>query len=262
MKGPTVLFVSHGGGPMPILGDPSHDGLRRAFDQIGQQLSKPKNIVIVTAHWESDAIRVTAQPTPDLLYDYYGFPEQAYRLSYPAVGNPPLAESIVNALTQQNITATQELERGWDHGVFVPAMLLFPKADVPVISISLNANLDPETHLTLGEALRGVLKEDDLLIGSGFSFHNLGLMRNGQSADVSTAFTHWLDETLVSESLSYEQQRQRMVRWMEAPAARSAHPREEHLLPLHVCFGAATGLSIKPFAFDLMSADSRCYLWQ
>ena len=238
---PTV-FLPHGAGPCFFMdwspaGTWDHMGgwLRGLVAELGVP---PKAIVVVSAHWEAPVFTVGAQPDPKLLYDYSGFPEHTYRLSWPAPGSPTLAARIRELLGAAGIANADDNTRGLDHGVFIPMKLVFPEADVPVVQLSLRRGLDPSEHLALGGALAPLRDEGVLIIGSGMSYHNMQrFRRDGQGVDAdSERFDSWLAETIASPR---EQREQRLTDWSSAPGGRASHPREEHLLPLHVIAGAA-----------------------
>jgi 4,5-DOPA dioxygenase extradiol len=179
--------------------------------------------------------------TPPLFYDYYDFPEQAYELEYPAPGAPALAERISGLLREHGVPTRSDDRRGFDHGLFIPLKLMYPGADIPCTQLSLIRGLDAESHLALGAALRDLSQENVLVIGSGFSFHNMRAFAwdGEQKADeANDAFQDWLVETCTSPMTQTERDK-RLARWADAPSARYCHPREEHLLPLHVCVGMA-----------------------
>ena len=238
---PTV-FLPHGAGPCffmdwPPAGtwDSMANWLRGLIDELGVS---PKAIVVVSAHWEAPVFTVNAQSDPDLLYDYSGFPEHTYRLTWPAPGSPELAARIRELLSAAEIANAEDNQRGLDHGVFIPMKLVFPGAEVPVLQLSLRRGLDPTEHLALGRALAPLRDEGVLIIGSGMSFHNMQRFRrdnSGVDAD-SERFDAWLGESI---SLPRQQREQRLIDWALAPGGRDSHPREEHLLPLHVIAGAA-----------------------
>ena len=169
----SVIFVPHGGGPLPILGHGPHAQLIEFLSTAATQLITPKAIIVITAHWESAAVQVSTASKPSMLFDYYGFPPETYRYVYPAVGNPDLAERIIDALNKKGIEAEADNKRGYDHGTFVPLMLMYPKADIPVVQMSLQASLNANTHIKIGEHLPQFAKEGVLIIDSGLSFHNL-----------------------------------------------------------------------------------------
>lgn len=238
---PTV-FLPHGAGPCFFMDWPpagSWDAmagwLRGLVDQLGV---RPKAIVVVSAHWEAPVFTVNTQPRPELLYDYSGFPAHTYQLTWPAPGSPELAARIGELLSAADIANAGDNERGLDHGVFIPMKLVFPDAEVPVVQLSLRRGLDPAEHLALGRALGPLRNEAVLMIGSGMSFHNMQrFRRDGEGLDVdSQRFDIWLSETVTLPRASRDQ---RLLEWAHAPGGRASHPREEHLLPLHVIAGAA-----------------------
>lgn len=234
-----VLYISHGGGPLPLLGDAGHQALVAQLRQMAQRIERPQAIIVFSAHWEASKITVTAGAHPDLIYDYSGFPAESYRIQYPAPGAPELATKIAKILQHAGIETQLDEQRGYDHGVFVPLKIMFPEADIPIIQVSLLRNLDANDHLRLGEALRGLTQDNLLFVGSGFSFHNMRAFFNASAeADAENlAFEAWLKETLCSGALTESERRLRLATWEQAPSARFCHPREEHLLPLHVCYG-------------------------
>ncbi|HBT87541.1 MAG TPA: class III extradiol ring-cleavage dioxygenase [Desulfobacter postgatei] len=242
----AIIYIPHGGGPLPLLGHAGHDAMNAFLKELAAMLPKPKAVVVISAHWETDPPMVTSHPAPELIYDYYGFPRQAYEIAYPAAGHPELALKAVALLTEAGIKARADATRGFDHGVYIPLTLMLPKADVPCIQISLSKGLDAERHLLMGEALRPLLTEDIWLLGSGFSFHNMrefDLAAGPASSSVpdthNRSFQDWLKKICADEKIFPEQQKDKLLNWELAPAARHCHPREEHLMPLLVCAGAA-----------------------
>ncbi len=197
--------------------------------------SPPRALLVVSAHWEEARPTVMTSAQPPLLFDYYGFPEESYRITWPAPGAPEVAARVRQLLDQAGIDNGSDAERGFDHGTFVPLKLTYPDAHIPTLQLSLKAGLDPREHLAIGRALQPLRDEGVFIIGSGMTFHNMrGFGPQGRAA--STAFDAWLRETIVSEPAERDA---RLAKWQEAPAARVAHPREEHLLPLMVIAGAA-----------------------
>lgn len=237
-----ALYIAHGGGPCFFMDwtmgpadtwDSMGDWLR----QIGSTLSSvPRAVVVVSAHWEAPVVTVASGARPPLIYDYHGFPEHTYEIRYDAPGSPELAQEICELLAASGITAGLDDARGFDHGVFIPLKLIFPEAAIPVVQVSLHHNLDPQTHLEIGKALCPLRQRGVLIIGSGMSYHNLPVLMSGFEAIAdSDLFDEWLMETC---ALDGEARSERLKNWQVAPAARSAHPREEHLLPLMVTAGA------------------------
>jgi aromatic ring-opening dioxygenase catalytic subunit (LigB family) len=211
------------------------DFLRGLVDVAGV---RPRALLVVSAHWEESAFTVNAQAAPDLLYDYGGFPEHTYRLTWPAPGSPELAARVRALLDGAGLASREEHRRGLDHGVFIPLKLAFPDADVPVVQLSLKAGLDPAAHLALGRALAPLRDEGVLIVGSGMTFHNMRRFRmggGGVDAD-SQRFDAWLADTV---ALPRAERERRLADWASAPGGRESHPREEHLIPLHVVAGAA-----------------------
>ncbi|TPE49776.1 dioxygenase [Maribrevibacterium harenarium] len=260
----TVAFVSHGGGPMPVLGDPGHADLVVSFADLAKDLPKaPSVIVVVSAHWETRGIEVTGAANPELIYDYYGFPAASYQLQYPAPGQPELAEGLVQQLAKQGLPVTLNGKRGFDHGMFIPLMLLYPEANIPVVQVSLERNLDPALHWQLGEALTKSLPEDALLLGSGFNFHNMRAFftpkTDGMLAQVNQ-FQTWMDQLVENTDLSPQEKATAWQGWSQVEGGRYCHPREEHLLPLVVCHGAAQG-GAKTYLSQVMGVPARHYLW-
>lgn len=238
--GLQIVYFSHGGGPLPLLNDASHRAMVAFMRQLPARLRRPDAIIVISAHWEESAAMVLGTSTPAILYDYYGFPGEAYTITYPAPGNPELAGRIVALLTDAGIPAHLDTQRGFDHGLYIPLKLIYPQADIPSLQISLLRGLDPATHIALGKALHAMMVENILVIGSGFSFHNMQAFSwqgKNMPDPANNSFQNWLIETICTESLTQAEREQRLIDWPQAPSARYCHPREEHLLPLHVCLG-------------------------
>lgn len=260
-----VLFVPHGGGPLPLLGDPSHQSLVEFMSELKKEINSPKAIVVITAHWEAASVAITAQEKPSLLFDYYGFPPEAYDIEYPVPGYPDLAFKISNKLEATGFKTHLEQERGYDHGTFVPLKLILPDASIPIIQISLITGLDPLEHIRLGQALSFLREEDVIVIGSGMSFHNMRAFFNPTNDNLkrSQLFDDWLVDCLTS-SLSFSEKSQLLTNWVKAPEARFSHPREEHLLPLLVCFGVAmqTPVAERNFSGILFNTRISAFIWR
>lgn len=234
-----IVYFSHGGGPLPILGDEGHKAMIEFMQKLPDQLHKPELILVISAHWEENTATLLGAEKPVMFYDYYGFPAQAYEIQYPAPGSPKDAKRIAEILETHHISAKIDPQRGFDHGLFIPLKLMYPEADIPCLQLSLIRGLNPAAHIALGKALRELMKENILVIGSGFSFHNLNAFSWVSKAAPDPAndvFQDWLIETCTSEFTQTERE-ERLLNWAKAPAARYCHPREEHLLPLHVCQG-------------------------
>jgi 4,5-DOPA dioxygenase extradiol len=260
----SVVYISHGGGPLPLLGDKSHVDMIKALQVIAGIIEKPSAIVVISAHWEEEKPTITSGERPSLIYDYYGFPSESYEIQYLAVGNPALAHKIFDLLKSNRIEATLTDKRGFDHGLFVPLKLMYPDATIPCVQLSLLKSLDPLAHIQMGKALAELRKDNVLVIGSGFSFHNLKAFFSPSTAEtqaMNEAFEQWLMDTFSDSELSEQERLQRLVNWEDAPAARYCHPREEHLLPLHVCYGMVESKANQVFTFEVLGKKASCYLW-
>ncbi len=196
----------------------------------------PTSILLVSAHWETKGFRLTGGAAPQLIFDYYGFPPETYEIRYDAPGAPDLAARAAGLLRDAGLPVEVDVEHGFDHGVFVPMKVAFPKADVPIVEVSVERDLDPGLHLAAGRALAALRDEGVLIIGSGMSFHDLKAFGDNRFTRPSQAFDMWLTATLTQ---SGKARALRLASWAEAPAARAAHPREEHLIPLMVAAGAS-----------------------
>ncbi|SMF27374.1 Aromatic ring-opening dioxygenase, catalytic subunit, LigB family [Alteromonadaceae bacterium Bs31] len=238
----TILSIPHGGGPLPLLGDASHAELVQQLRRYAESLEKPSAILVISAHWEEKVPTITSAASPQLIYDYYGFPEQAYQVQYPCVGEPQLAQKVYQALSSAGISANLDEHRGFDHGLFVPLKIMYPDATIPCVQLSLVNTLDAELHLKIGQALAALEYENLLVLGSGFTFHNMRAFYQPETGDAlakNSVFQEWLVKTLSSTELTEPAREQALLHWHKAPHARYCHPREEHLLPLHICYGAA-----------------------
>jgi len=258
-----IVYLSHGGGPLPVLGDPGHAKMVQFLRGLAPRLRRPDAILVVSAHWEAPVATVQGEAAPGLLYDYYGFPEQSYHLAYPAPGDPALAARVVESLNAGGIACGADYDRGFDHGLFIPLMLMYPEADIPALQLSLVSGLDAQTHLDVGKALSGLLAENILVVGSGFSFHNMYAFdfRALDAPDAQNdAFQDWLVEAVTGDAPPAERERW-LLEWEAAPGARYAHPREEHLLPLHVCTGMAQRPGELVFDDHIVGKRSVAFLW-
>jgi 4,5-DOPA dioxygenase extradiol len=260
----SVLYLSHGGGPLPLLGDKGHQNMIDVIREVTPAHAKPTAILVISAHWEESKPTITSGAFPPLIYDYYGFAKESYEIEYPAPGEPELANRIFNLLGRARIEAKLDDRRGFDHGLFVPLKIMYPDADIPCVQLSLVNSLQPEAHIKIGKALADLRKDNILVIGSGFSFHNLREFfapTTQKSRAMNESFEQWLIDTCSSRQLTEEEREQRLINWDSAPAARYCHPREEHLLPLHVCYGAAGTAAKKVFEFEIMGKMASAYSW-
>jgi aromatic ring-opening dioxygenase catalytic subunit (LigB family) len=198
--------------------------------------SAPRALLVVSAHWEERVPTVMTSPHPPILYDYSGFPPESYQITWPAPGDPALAARVQALLTAAGIPSRADDSRGFDHGTFIPLKVTYPDADIPAVQLSLKVGLDPAEHLAIGRALAPLRDEGIFILGSGMTFHNLRAFFGARSNDVSEAFDAWLQKTMAGTPV---ERARGLIDWSRAPAARQAHPREEHLLPLIVAAGAA-----------------------
>jgi len=247
-KGKT-LYLSHGGGPMPILNDETHLKMIEFMKEIPKKIEKPDKIIVISAHWEEKVITIQSGDNPDLMYDYYGFPKEAYEIEYPCKGDKELALQVAKLLEDNNIEYKMDENRPYDHGSYIPLKLMYEDADIPVIQISLNRNLDATTHLKLGKALRSLMKENILIIGSGFSFHNMerfDFYGRNLKDELNDSFQDKLIEICCDED-DEDKRWEGLNNWEEIRGARYAHVRQEHLIPLMVCLGAKGNKGEKVF---------------
>ncbi|MGD9009819.1 MAG: class III extradiol ring-cleavage dioxygenase, partial [Desulfobacteraceae bacterium] len=185
-------------------------------------------------------------------------------IKYPCSGEPLLARQIHRLFEETGIAAGLDEQRGFDHGLFVPLKIMYPEADIPCIQLSLVNSLNPAEHLNMGRTLQHLAHENLLVIGSGFSFHNMKAFfapETNESKAMNQSFERWLLETCSSSDLNEAERAQRLVEWTKAPAARFCHPREEHLLPLHVCYGLVQAGCSEYFELQIMRKKSSMYLW-
>jgi 4,5-DOPA dioxygenase extradiol len=212
---PTVLYLSHGAGPMPLLDDDGHKEMVENLKIIAAKIVKPSAIILVSAHWEAASPTITLGANPSLIYDYYGFPKQAYEIQYPAPGEPNLARTVFSLLSDKGLESILDDKRGFDHG-------------------------------------------------SGFSFHNMKAFfapSTIETQSMNESFEHWLIETCSDPKLDEIERTNRLVNWENAPSARYCHPREEHLLPLHVCYGVAKHACREFFDLNILGKKASVYLW-
>jgi aromatic ring-opening dioxygenase catalytic subunit (LigB family) len=235
------LFLPHGGGPCFFMdwtwgpADTWH-ATQRFLEGLAATLPEsPKALLVVSGHWEEPAFTAGAAPKPELIFDYSGFPEHTYRLSWPASGEPELAMRVHSLLRDAGLPASLDARRGFDHGVFVPLKVAFPHAEIPVVTLSLASSLDPRLNLAAGRALASLRDEGVLIIGSGMSFHNLRGYLRPETPERARAFDHWLTAAIESPAPVRDEL---LSNWRKAPFAAYAHPREEHLIPLMVAAGA------------------------
>jgi len=261
------LFIPHGGGPCFFMdwtwGPPDTWNATRRFlaGLAGTLPEKPTALLVVSGHWEEPVFKAGAAAHPQLVFDYSGFPDHTYKLTWPAPGDPALAQRVNGLLEGARLPAALDPARGYDHGVFVPLKVAFPEADIPVVTLSLSAGpagqLDPGLHLAVGRALAPLRDEGVLVVGSGMSFHNLRAYMRPGTREMAREFDAWLTRAVESPA----PERDGLLKnWQKAPHARFAHPREEHLIPLIVAAGAGGGAPGKRvFSDEPMDAAISAY---
>jgi aromatic ring-opening dioxygenase catalytic subunit (LigB family) len=259
---PTI-FLPHGGGPCFFMdwtwGPADTWNATQSFlaGLAATLRTPPKAILVISGHWEEPAFTASAAEQPALIYDYTGFPAHTYKLTWPAPGEPQLAERVAGLLDRAGLPHAVSKTRGFDHGVFVPLMVAFTDARIPVVSLSLAASLDPALHLAAGRALTPLREEGVLIVGSGMSFHNLRAYLRPETVVRARSFDDWLTRAVEAPAAERDEL---LTGWRKAPFAAYSHPREEHLLPLFVAAGAggdAPGKRI--FSDDPMGAAISAY---
>jgi 4,5-DOPA dioxygenase extradiol len=241
-----TLFISHGSPMLYLEKDvPGRDFLA----SLGSHVPRPKAIVAVSAHWNTEQPAVSVATRPETIHDFYGFPDALYRLHYDAPGAPELAQRVAA------LTGAVPAQYGLDHGAWVPALLAWPEADIPIFQLSVQPYMNPAHHIALGRKISSLRDEGILVLGSGSATHNLRRLKRGAHdappEPWAKAFDDWVAETVEKgdeEALAnYREQ---------APHARDAHPTDEHFLPLHVAFGAAgKGAHGRPLHRSFTSAN-------
>ena len=237
-----TYFVSHGGGPWPWM----REQTGAAYDKLAASLAAlraeadatgaVRAVLVVSSHWETPEYMVSSGTAPGMISDYGGFPPHTYRISYPAPGDPALAQRVADLLHAAGHPTGLDPARGFDHGTFSMLYPVYPEARMPVVQLSLRRDLDPAAHLAAGRALAPLREQGVLIIGSGLSYHNLRNFGPG-GKEASRTFDGWLQQTLLE--CEPGQRERALLDWAAAPQARAAHPREEHLIPLMVALGAA-----------------------
>lgn len=274
---------------MPVLGDPSHKEIISSLKERVPKVLKlntpeaPRAIIVVTAHWSERNPTISNGNKHELYYDYGGFPAETYSLKYEAPGSPQVAQELYDALKEVGMQPELDDERGWDHGVFIPLMLVHPAADVPVVQLSVLASEDPEQHFRMGVALQKLRDSNVAVVGSGFaSFHNLRLMFSGITHDPefrkrNKAWNEAVNGAVTEQGL---QARLETLRgWRKFPGGYEMHPRGEkdlypliesklivkgggeHLMPLLVCAGAGGDTQAKTYTDEFLGLDVYSFYW-
>ncbi|TLS26870.1 hypothetical protein PpBr36_04791 [Pyricularia pennisetigena] len=285
----AIVALSHGGGPLPLLNDPSSAAmtasLRTRVPSILNLTSpdparRPRAIILVTAHWVAKSPlsfpEITSSARPALIYDYYGFPPESYEFKYAAAGAPDLAARLAAVAAEHGLSPRLQPDRGWDHGVFVPLLLARPEADVPVLQVSVLGSDDARAHFRLGRALGDLQRREAeagngpvAIVGSGFaSFHNLRIMLSGDGIIASDAFRtgHKAWNAAVTDAATtkdVQAREDKFAAWRTWPDAYVSHPPHgsEHFMPLAVCAGAAGQEEAKFYVDDYVGLDIHSYYW-
>jgi aromatic ring-opening dioxygenase catalytic subunit (LigB family) len=281
---------------MPILGDPTQAEITKSLRTRVPRILKlgtpeePRAIVLVTAHWNTNTVTVSSGAKHELYYDYYGFPNEAYNLKYDAPGSPEVAGLVEKALKEEGIPVKLDAKRGndsstrdpiplwetrwltvvpgWDHGVFVPMMLIHPTATIPIVQVSVLDSEDPKEHFAYGRALSKLRAQNIAIVGSGFaSMHNLRLLFSGitKQPDFKALNTEWSEQvTDAATAEDVEERGKKFEGWRGWKGSFDMHPRggADHFLPLIVCAGAAGEAKAKTFADEFVGLDILSYYWE
>ncbi len=229
------LFISHGS--PDVLLHSAHPVLN-FWRQLGSRLGQPKVILAISPHWSTAKLQVSAAAEPKTIHDFGGFPAELYQLEYPALGAPEFANRVITRLQSAGFEAHANCDRGLDHGVWSPLLLMYPNAEIPVVQLSLQPKWSPAEQFKLGQALASLRQDDVLILATGSATHNLSVFRqysfDSAAPDWAQEFDQWLQSTIATgdwQSLLDYRDR--------APYAAQNHPTDEHLLPLFVALGAA-----------------------
>ncbi|CAL1392325.1 unnamed protein product [Linum trigynum] len=232
-----TFFISHGSPTLSIDDSLPARHFLKSWEQKVYQKEKPQAILIISAHWDTKLPSVNVVDRNDTIHDFYGFPKQMYELRYTPPGAPRLAKRVKELLMGSGFDeVVEDKKRGVDHGAWVPLMLMYPEADIPVCQLSVQSDRDGTYHYNMGKALAPLRQEGVLIIGSGSATHNLRALGSSDSSVAPWAqqFDTWLKDSLVEGR--YEDVNHYEVK---APHAKKAHPWPEHFFPLHVAMGAA-----------------------
>jgi len=227
-----AIFVSHGAPTLPLDLCPAREFLK----DLGKKLARPKAVLAISPHWETAAPEINRVASNETIHDFYGFPEALYRLEYKAPGSAVLADRVRDALTAGGLSSSVDAKRGLDHGAWVPLMLAYPEADIPVVQLSIQTQLGPEHHFKLGRAL-AALRGDVLVLGTGGLTHNLRMLSRGQVDAPEPKWAHDFAEW-VHDALTDGRTRELLDYRARAPNAAVAHPTDDHFMPLFVALGA------------------------
>ncbi|NVO00733.1 MAG: dioxygenase [Geobacteraceae bacterium] len=252
-----ALFVPHGAPTLIIDDCPTRSFLMG----LGKEIGRPKGIVCISAHWTTAEPRVTMNPQPSTIYDFGGFPDELYSLKYPAPGSPVLAKQVQTLLQKRGMTCDSDMARGYDHGAWVPLMLIYPDAEIPVIQLSVQPHLSVQHHLDMGKALQPLRDEGVLILASGSATHNLrdffGRRLDDPILPYAQEFAEWLksavQEGRTDELLDYVNR---------GPHASLNHPTPEHFLPLFVALGSGGKGRILHDAYTYGILSMAAFSWE
>lgn len=239
------LFISHGS-PMLAI-EPEQVG--PALHRLSINLPRPRAIVVMSAHWESQALEVSTSSRPETWHDFGGFPRELYQLRYPAPGDAILAERMIQMLTHSGMPAHANSLRPRDHGVWMPLLHMYPEADIPVLQISLPVHFSAAQIYQVGQILAPLRHEQILLIGSGSITHNLAELswaeEQASTPEWASGFRNWVVHQLNNDDFAA------VLDWKQAPHVRRNHPTLEHLSPLFFAMGTGSRFSLVHSSFSL-----------
>lgn len=277
MRAPA-LFVSHGGGPLPLLGVPDHQELAKFLStkaglllKLRDTHEKPRALVVVTAHWETQVPAVSLRKDSKLFFDYYNFPPETYKYTYDAQGDPELAAHVAKTIQNSGsfLKVDQDAERGWDHGVFVPLKLIAPQGlDIPLIMVSVLKSQNAKELIKLGQALSSLRDEGYAILGSGTTFHNFdGIFAQGATKkkyyEASSQFEAQLYKTLDKSSSSDDAatRLEQLGQWQSWPHASTVQPprAQDHFSPLVVLAGTMTTSGQREALLELSELPASCW---
>lgn len=259
---------------MPVLGDPEHAALTKSMSTRVPKILKlgtseaPRAIVLVTAHWSESQPTISNASFHSLYYDYRGFPAESYELKYRAPGSSEVAEEVSNVLKGAGFQPQMDEIRGWDHGVFIPMLLINPKGDIPIVQLSVLRSASPKDHFEMGKALAQLRDSGVAIIGSGSpTLHNLSAMFSGQLREENfrRKILEWSDRLTKTISIKEMEERGKALAGFRSwVGSKEAHPvggGVEHFLTLVVCAGAGGDGDAGAFGDDLMGLKQFMYYW-
>eukprot|EP01132_Coremiostelium_polycephalum_P004062 gene4062-5085_t len=236
------LFISHGA-PNFILDkkDPTIPFLKSLSSKYLQN-EKPKAILCISAHWEESEFTITTSQQPTTVHDFYGFEKEMYDFRYPAKTSPELIDRVRTLFKDGGVKLEESEQRGFDHGCWVPLILMYPDADIPVVQLSLHKSLDAKLHYKVGQLLEPLRDEGYLIVSSGGAVHNLRALFDPSFQQLdggqwAKKFDQWLINSLTSKS--GQERESELLNYQNLPFSKLAHPRDEHLIPVFVSCAAS-----------------------